>query len=88
MHPILEQIKTETAEMISAEARARGLSVDDYLRSLLPPGARETEEKPLYARVSPQELAEAYAEWAGSHNPNTPVVLDDSRQSIYEDEGR
>lgn len=36
MSSILDQIKPETAETIAAEARARGLSVDEYLRSLLP----------------------------------------------------
>jgi len=43
MSTILDQVKPETAEMIAAEAKARGLSVDDYLRLLLgmskePPG--------------------------------------------------
>ena len=35
MSSILDQIKPDTAEMIAAEARARGLSVDEYLESLL-----------------------------------------------------
>ena len=36
MRSILDQIKPDTAETIAAEARARGLSVDEYLKSLLP----------------------------------------------------
>src|SRR6266852_4840515 len=36
MSSILDQIKPDTAETIAAEARARGLSVDEYLKSLLP----------------------------------------------------
>lgn len=36
MSSILDQINRNTAETIAAEARARGLSVDEYLTSLLP----------------------------------------------------
>ena len=36
MSSIVDQIKPDTAEAIAMEARARGLSVDDYIRSLLP----------------------------------------------------
>jgi hypothetical protein len=78
------RFKTETAEMIAAQARARGLYVDDYL-SLLPPGDGEAQEKLLYSRATPEELARAYAEWAASHKPNSPFVLDDSRESLYDD---
>ncbi len=35
MSSILDEIKPDTAETIAAEARARGLSVDEYLKSLL-----------------------------------------------------
>ncbi len=36
MSSILDQIKPETAENIAAQARARGVSVDEYVKSLLP----------------------------------------------------
>jgi hypothetical protein len=36
MSSIVDQIKPDTAETIAAEALARGLSVDEYLKSLLP----------------------------------------------------
>jgi hypothetical protein len=35
MSSILDQIKPDTAEMIAAEAQARGVSVDECLKSLL-----------------------------------------------------
>jgi len=35
MSSILDQIKPDTAETIAAQARARGLSVDEYLKSLI-----------------------------------------------------
>jgi hypothetical protein len=35
MSSIFDQIKPDTAETIAAEAQARGLSVDEYLKSLI-----------------------------------------------------
>ena len=83
----LDEVKPETARMISAHAKARGLSVDEYLTSLLPE-RKNGGEKPLYETASPDELANAIIEWASSHDLNTPVVLDDSREAIYDDDGR
>jgi hypothetical protein len=82
------EIKPETAEMLAAQATAQGVSVDDYLRSLLPRTNGRAEEKPLYETATPEKLAQAYVEWSASHDANTPVVLDDSRQVIYRDDGR
>jgi hypothetical protein len=83
----LEEIKPETAQILAAQAKARGLSVDEYLRTLLPE-TQTGEQRPLYETASPDELADAIIEWAKSHDPNTPVVLDDSREAIYDDDGR
>ena len=38
--------------------------------------------------MTPEERASAWEEWAASHAPNTHVILDDSREAIYEDDGR
>jgi len=35
MHTVLKQIRPETVEMLAAQAKAHGLSVDEYLKSLL-----------------------------------------------------
>src|SRR5690348_4332818 len=35
MSAILDQVRPETAELIATEARAKGLSVDEYLRRLI-----------------------------------------------------
>ena len=86
MNSILEQIKAETAEIIAARARALGLSVDDYLRSLLPPASTPETEKPLYETATTEEWIRAFREWAASH-PVTAVIADDSRESIYEGRG-
>ena len=82
-----EEIKPETAQILAAQAKARGLSVDEYLRTLLPE-CKSGEEKPLNETASPDEFADAIIEWARSHDPNTPVVLDDSREAIYDDDER
>jgi hypothetical protein len=37
MNPILEEITLETAEQLAARAKEKGISVDEYLRSLLRP---------------------------------------------------
>ncbi len=85
MSSILDQIKPDTAETNPAEAQARGLSVDEYLRSLLPKTNGDDGEKPLYETTTPAELAQAYVDWAQSHDKNRPVILNDSREIIYED---
>jgi len=45
-------------------------------------------EAPLYERLSPQELAQAFLAWVESHDPKTPGLSDYavSRESMYEDE--
>lgn len=86
MSSILEQIKPETAEMIVAEARARGLSVDDYLRTLLPPTNGGNEGISLHQSATPEEWVRAFREWAAGHS-FLSAVADDSRESIYEGRG-
>lgn len=57
------EIKPETAELLSAQASAHGLSVDDYLRSLLPGTNGEVDEMPLYESATPEEWVGAFREW-------------------------
>lgn len=86
MHTILEEVKPETAEMIILQARAKGLSVDAYLRSLLPSSPGQAAEMPLYETATPEAWVMAFREWAASH-PVRTVIADDSRESIYEGRG-
>ncbi|MGE0887201.1 MAG: hypothetical protein AB7P14_27070 [Blastocatellales bacterium] len=83
MLAILEQIKPETAEILAAEAEANNLSVDDYLRSLLPHsnGATKTEEEK--DELTPQEKARRWAEFVEKHSVRVSHFVDDSRESIY-----
>ena len=85
MHRILEQIKPETAELLEAQALALGLTVDDYLRMLLPANGQGY-EKPFYENATPEGWTEAFRQWAASHRV-LPVIADDSRESIYEGRG-
>lgn len=40
---------------------------------------------PFYETATPQERAQAFREWAQSHAAETPVILDDRREILYED---
>jgi hypothetical protein len=79
------EIKPETAEMLAAQARARGLSVDDYLRTLLPSTNGDL-EPPLYQAATPEDWVRAFREWAASHAA-LPSIADDSREGIYQGRG-
>lgn len=59
MNRILEQIKPETAELLASQAQAVGLSVDDYLRTLLLPANEQQEEKHLYETATPEEMGQS-----------------------------
>jgi hypothetical protein len=80
------EIKAETAEMLATQARARGLSIDDYLRTLLPSTNGDLEEQPLHQGTTPEEWVQAFREWAAGH-PELPDIADDSRASIYQGRG-
>ncbi len=78
MSAILEDVKPETAEKIAAQAKMRGLSVDEYLRRLLPDESDEQAGKVL----SPAARATLWRDWVANHSVKG-VIADDSRDSIY-----
>jgi len=45
----------------------------------------KTEARPFYETATPEEWVKAFHEWTHSHDPNGAVLLDDSREVIYED---
>jgi hypothetical protein len=84
MHASLEEIKPETAEILAAQAEARGLSVDEYLKSLL--GVTNSGHAPAPGpQMTPEERARMFEEWAHSHRSSAPPLSDEaiSRESIY-----
>ncbi|MFN0112237.1 MAG: hypothetical protein ACKVZH_25530 [Blastocatellia bacterium] len=86
MIAVLEQIKPETAELLTIEAEANHLSVDEYLRSLLPHSngstkvAKPAEEK---EELTPQEKARRWSEWVDKNAISVSHFVDDSRESVY-----
>ena len=83
MNRSLEQIKPETIALIESQAKQAGLSIDEYLRGLIP----ETNgtQTPLHETASPHELASAYLEWADSHDSNIPPIPFEAlrRENLY-----
>lgn len=80
----LKQINPDTVELIVAEAQAHGISIDEYVRSLLP-GINDAETG-LYRTTTAEEWVNKFRDWAGRH-PVLAVIADDSRESIYEGRG-
>jgi hypothetical protein len=78
MNSIIEQVRPETAELLAVQARTRGLSVDDYLKSLLETMNR-TEAAPAPASV--EEFMAAMESLA--EDEVEPLPRDFSREDIY-----
>lgn len=75
------KIKPDVEAGLLAQAQASGMSVEEYVLSVVEgavlPGAKN--------RLSPEERAAAYEAWSARHRP-TPPLSDDavSRESMYE----
>lgn len=85
MNRIVEEISPETLLMIELQARLAGLSVDDYLKSLIPNGNGNAVEKPFYETATPEEWVKAFHAWVEGHKVDAPALeLEDiSRETIY-----
>ncbi len=87
MNKTLEQISPETIELIESQAKLAGLSIDDYLKSLMPNGKENenVEDRLLYETATPQELANAISKWAKSHSSDAPAIPLESlrREELY-----
>jgi hypothetical protein len=72
------EIRPETAQMLAAQAKAQGLSVDEYLKTLL--GIAQSAEEPALDEfmTAMESLAEEDVE---------PLPRDFSREDIYFPEG-
>jgi hypothetical protein len=80
------ELSAERAAALEAQARARGLSVADWLleiaESLAPAGSIAHLQK-----TNPEEWMRLFREWAEGHDRTTPLLSDAavSRESIYPD---
>ncbi len=81
MSPIFEEVKPETAAMIAAEARAKGLTVDSYLRTLL--GVTNSSE--ALSIPSPAEFEADLMQFSEGTEHLPPTSLTYSREDIYFD---
>lgn len=71
----------ETHEMTASEREEARRRLDEMLGITNPvPGAA-----PFYETATVEEWITAFHLWTSSMDPNTPVLLDDSREGIYED---
>jgi len=83
--PTILEVQPDVASKIAAQARARGVSVDAYLRSLI----EEKDAAESRPALSPPEKVRLLREWAADHSHNTPLLSDESvsRESIYGERG-
>jgi hypothetical protein len=77
-------LKPEVEERIAAEAKARGLSVEDYILGVL---EKETTngESSFALTATPEEWRKTFLEWVNTERPAHPPLSDEaiSRDSIY-----
>lgn len=83
MIAVLEQIKPETAELLAVEAEASHLSIDEYLRSLLPHSNGAAKVETEKEELTPQEKARRWVEFVEKYSVRVDHFVDDSRESIY-----
>ena len=74
------ELKPEFEERIIAKAKARGLSVDDYIQRLK---GKPTPQDPNALPI--EEWKKAFLEWVHTERPEHPPLSDEalSRESIY-----
>ena len=76
----------EKEAVFKAQARARGLSLEQWMLDLAVQSVQPVSIAHLQ-KTDPQEWARQFRDWADSHDPNIPVLSDEamSRESIYPD---
>ena len=77
-------LKPEVEERIVAEAKARGLSVESYILSVLEKETKNGDDS-FALTATPDEWKTAFVEWVNSERPSHPPLSDQaiSRESIY-----
>ena len=83
--PTILEVESDIASKITAQARARGVSVAAYLRSLIEREANAESQTAL----PPPEKVRLLREWAADHSRDTPLLSDESvsRESFYGERG-
>ncbi len=78
------ELRPEVEEHIKAEAKARGLSVETYILSVLEKEATNGEAN-FALTATPEEWKKAFLDWVHTERPGHPPLSDEaiSRESIY-----
>jgi hypothetical protein len=78
------ELTPEVEERIIAEAKARGVSVENYILNVLEKEATNGEAS-FALNATPAEWKKAFLEWAHAERPVSPALSDEaiSRESIY-----
>lgn len=85
------EVDTDSARIIQSlkeQAAAQGVSLESLLRWLADKALNPTTEKPFYETATRDEWLKAFNHWVESHDPDTPVIPDDSREAIYGNDER
>lgn len=84
---VVDQDAAQLLQVLQAKAETLGVTLGSLLRPLVENETASATQRPLYETASPDELAQAYLDWANSHDPNIPPLplAAMSRESIYED---
>lgn len=86
LSPRQEAALREKAAQEGREEREYALGVLDHaLGTAAEVMTKAPEERPFYETATAEEWVAAWHEWTHSHDPNIPVLLNDSREIIYED---
>jgi len=82
-------LRPEIAARLESLANAHGLSVEDYLKQLVERGSDLNDPKTPARRLSAEEWAHQFEEWADSF-PEVPPIPDEalSRENLYPDRNR
>jgi hypothetical protein len=76
----------EKEAAFKAQAQARGLSLEQWILEVADEHLRPSSIAHLQ-KTNPREWARQFRAWADGHDPNIPVLSDESmsRESIYPD---
>jgi uncharacterized protein (DUF1778 family) len=79
-------LSPEKEAAFKAQARARGLSLEQWMLDVADQSAQPVSIAHLQ-KTNPEECARQFRAWADSRDPKTPVLSDEamSRESIYPD---
>lgn len=78
-------LTSETEIRLIAHATTQGMSVENYLKSLVENTLATEAEQPFYKTATTEEWIDAFVDWANNHEVKAPPLSDEaiSRESIY-----